>query len=78
MLITNNQTNNELKSDEQVIDELREFGIKIIYKPMALVPNTLESPTLMGNQSHCVVEMDIHYALNKIKIRKKVIGDPFS
>lgn len=68
--------NNTLKSENEVIKELQEIGIKIIYKPMALVEDTLESPILLGEKSHGLIEMDIYEALKKLQIRKSI--DPFS
>lgn len=78
-MIPHNFINNEdLRPDNEVIKELEEMGIRIFYKPMALVPDTLESSILLGEMSHGLIEMDIREALRKIKIRKSVIGDQFS
>jgi hypothetical protein len=77
-MILHNLNNEDLKSNEEVIKELQEMGVQVIYKPMALVPDTLESSILLGEKSFGLIEMDIHDALRKIRIRKSVIGDPFS
>ena len=77
-MLFNNLNSDDLMSNEEVIKELQEMGVQIIYKPMALVPDTLESSMLLGEKSFGLVEMDIHEALRKIKIRRSVVGDPFS
>jgi hypothetical protein len=67
-----------IRSDDDVIKELQELGIRVINIPMALVDDTLVSPSLFGEKSNGSVVMDIREALEKIKIRKSIIGDPFS
>jgi len=77
-MLLNKLNSEDLMSNEEVIKELQEMGVQIIHKPMALVPDTLESSMLLGEKSFGLVEMDIHEALSKIKIRRSVVGDPFS
>jgi hypothetical protein len=77
-MLIHSLNNDDLKSNEEVIKELQEIGVQIIYKPMALIPDTMESSILLGEKSFGLIEIDIHEALRKIKIRKSVIGDPFS
>jgi hypothetical protein len=55
------------KHDEEVIEELQSRGIRVVYKPVAIIPNMFDTP-----------EMDIHEALRKLKIREEIFGDPFS
>jgi hypothetical protein len=68
----------ELMSEQDVIRHLQENGIQIIMKPMALIPDNLESYDGIGRQPVGVIQMDVYEALRKLEVRKKVIGDPFS
>lgn len=67
-----------MKSEQEVIKILEENGIRVVMKPVALLPDNLESYHGIGRQSVGVIETDIYDALMKLEIRHKVIGDPFS
>jgi hypothetical protein len=68
----------EVMSEQEVIRLLQENGIQVIMKPMALIPDNLESYDGIGRQPVGVIQVDIYDALLKLEVRKKVIGDPFS
>jgi uncharacterized protein (UPF0210 family) len=63
-------------SQEEVVKELEELGIRIIYKPIALTP-----VYLVNDEKYMEYEQtDIYEALNKI-IRRRAMTknfDPFS
>jgi len=63
-MITKNKSNNyDAESIQNVIDELKKNGIKIIYKPIALYP-TIHSSGMLDYE-----ELDIYDAHNKIKYK---------
>lgn len=66
------------RSEQEVIKILEENGIRVIMKPVALLPDNLERCSGIGRRNIGVIETDIYEALRKLEIRKKVIGDPFS
>lgn len=75
-----NCNNDDLMSDEKIIEKLKSMGVKIVYKPMAIVPDYLDSDITFGNENnfHSTIEMDIHKAYQKIKRIQNIIGDPFA
>lgn len=73
----NNNNNLERISQQEAIEILKENGIKVIMKPVALLPDNLAHYSMMGMKSLGYVETDIFDALNRLQIRHKVIGDPF-
>jgi hypothetical protein len=66
-----------MKQDE-VIEILQEHGIQVVMKPVALMPDNLESYHGIGRQSLSIIETDIYEALMKLNIRMSVMPDPFS
>lgn len=65
-------------SEQEVIKILEENGIRVVYKPCALLPDVLENYHGIGTKSNGFIETDIYEALNKLQIRKSIVGDPFS
>ncbi len=65
-------------SEQEVIQILQENGIQVVMKPVALLPDNLESCYGIGREPVGVIQMDIYEALHKLEVRNKVIGDPFS
>jgi len=74
----NNEIDHFSMSESEVIEELKKYGIDVVYKPVAIVPENLETYTGLGRKSFGSIDMDIYEALNKITNRMKIIGDPFS
>lgn len=62
----------------EVIKELQEYGIQVVIKPVALLPDTLESYHGIGRQSVGTIDTDIYEALRKARNRKVSFPDPFS
>ena len=63
----------QLQSENDVIEELNRCGIPVVTKPVALVRNGGSD-----GEFGAYIEMDIYKALNMVKHRKRIIGDPFS
>ena len=61
-------------SEQDVVDELRANGIQVILKPVALIPNDLDS---CGN-TRFFKEIDIYQALNRLQSKGEITMDPFS
>ncbi len=68
----------DTRSEQEVIQILKENGIRVVMKLVALLPDTLDSYHGIGRRSIGIIETDIYEALRKLEVRKKVIGDPFS
>ena len=66
-----------LRSAEEVVDELGKHGIRVIYKPVALMPLHI---AIHGSNRHQSPEheMDIYKALSMLENRVKISKDPFS
>jgi len=67
----------ENKSEDEVIKILRENGIKVVYKPFAMMDATLFVDE-HGNRLIQSEPIDIYKALRRIEIRRKSAKDPFS
>jgi len=61
-------------SDDKVVQILKDNGIKIVMKPVAIVKHPIELP--LSNMTHTEIEMDIYEALRKLEANKN--NDPFS
>ena len=72
------RNNIEVRNEQEVIRILQDHGIHVIMKPMALLPDNLESCDGIGIPSVGIIEMDIYKALEKLERRKRIIPDPFS
>lgn len=66
-----------MKPQDEVISILRENGIEVIMKPVAMIPVGLHYQDGSGREIG-VVETDIYDALQKLENRRRVLGDPFS
>ena len=61
-------------SETQVIDELNSLGVRVINKPVALMPSNIYDA---GSYTHGVQEVDIYDALQRFRNMSKM-PDPFS
>lgn len=63
-----------MMSEEDVVAALRQFGIEVQYKPMAIMPNTMENYSGIGQKHLYNVDMDIYEALRKIAQHNQVMN----
>lgn len=74
------QFNIQEKSEQEVVQQLRSYGIRVIMKPVALVPNNFTFDNF-GKDTIVVIEKDIYETLQQIENRKSLLlflKDPFS
>lgn len=67
----------ENKSEDEVIKILRENGIKVVYKPFAMMDTNLFVDE-HGNRLIQSEPIDIYEALRRIQVRRRLAKDPFS
>lgn len=65
-------------SQEEAIEILQSANIPVIWKPVALMPNTLESVGTQNHQLTHSIETDIYEAVQRLERIHKIVGDPFS
>lgn len=64
-----------MKSQQETIKILEDHGIRVVMKPVALLPNMYHD---FDSHSVGVIETDIYEALEKLETIKKISKDPFS
>lgn len=69
--------NIETKSQEEVIEILQNNGVRVIMKPVALMPDNMSAEGF-GRHSIGVEQMDIYDALKLLENRARIAKDPFS
>ena len=67
----------KLQNEKETIEALEANGIRVVMKPVALMPDNLERGGI-GRPHIATIETDIYEALRMLEIRAKIIGDPFS
>ena len=67
----------ENKSEDEVVKVLRENGIKVVYKPFAMMDTNLFVDE-RGNRLIQFEPVDIYDALRRIEVRRRLAKDPFS
>lgn len=70
--------NTKLRNEKETIEALEANGIQVVMRPVALLPDNLDSLHGIGRKPTGTVETNIYEALEKLEIRIKVMGDPFS
>lgn len=75
---SNKEIDIRMLPENEVIKELEDHGIKVTYRPIALLPNTLEAVHGIGQPHIYDIEIDIYEALEQVRRRSKIMKDPFS
>lgn len=68
----------DVRSEKDVIKILEDNGIRVVYKPVALLPHNIYDYDVFNRNPIGIIETDIYEAINKLEIIKKITPDPFS
>jgi hypothetical protein len=67
-----------MKSEDEVITILRNNGIEVVMKPVAMFPQGVHNDDGTGGRIVSFIEIDIYDALSKLNGRASIARDPFS